>query len=88
MLGEKDINKSFTKEKVLGYIYNVYIKNGYYIHGYSSVYTGVIKEEGFVTEIYNNLYPNFIKMQKILKLMIKKQLKLKKKKNQLKITMK
>lgn len=66
MLGEKDINNSFTKEKVLSYIYNVYVKNGYYIHGYSSVYTGVIKEEGFVTEIYNNLYPNFVKMQKIL----------------------
>ena len=26
----------------------------------------MIREEGFVTEIYNNLYPNFVKMQKIL----------------------
>lgn len=66
-LGEKDLNCPRVREKVVKYIHDVYIKNGYYIHGFATVYTNAIKEEGFASENYTNIYPKFIKVQNILK---------------------
>ena len=65
-LDEKDLEDDLVKERIVKYIHDAYIKNGYYIHGFSTVYTSMIKEEGFATENYVNLYPKFIKVQKIL----------------------
>lgn len=65
-LGVKDLDSSESRESIIKYIYDVYIKNGYYMHGFASIYTNTIKEEGFKTECYNNLYPKFMKVQKIL----------------------
>lgn len=65
-LEEKDLSDIRVKDKVIKYIYDAYIVNGYYIHGYSTVYSNTIKEEGFSTENYHNIYSKFMKVQKIL----------------------
>lgn len=65
-LDEKDLDDELVREKIIKYIHKVYIEEGYYIHGFATVYTNAIKEEGFATENYVNLYPKFIKVQNIL----------------------
>lgn len=66
-LGIKDIEDNKSKEEVLRYIYDKYMVNGYYIHGFSSHYSGNIFEFGFPVEQYSNCYDKFIKVQEILK---------------------
>ena len=66
-LGINDIDSDDTKEKVLRYVHQKYIVEGYYIHGFASRYYGSIADGGFVVEQYKNLYPKFIKVQEVLK---------------------
>ena len=65
-LGEKDLDDEDSRERIIKYIYDVYIKNGYYIHGFATIYTKDIKKKGFDTENYNNYYSKFVKLQEIL----------------------
>lgn len=64
-LGIKDIECSESRESLLKYIYDKYITNGYYVHGYSSYYYDDIKEKGFCPENYNNYYNDFVNVNKI-----------------------
>lgn len=66
-LGINDVDSDEAKETVLRYIYQRYIVDGYYIHGFAPHYYGSIAENGFAAEQYKNLYPKFIKVQEILK---------------------
>ena len=67
-LGVKDIDEKASKNRVLKHIYDRYILNGYYIHGYSSHYYKDILENGFIIDNYNNYYDKFLKVQEILKI--------------------
>ena len=62
----KDVEDEQSKEEVLRYIYDKYMVNGYFIHGYASCYYGNIFENGFSIEQYHHLYDKFIKVQNIL----------------------
>ena len=65
-LGEKNLDDEESRERIIKYIYDVYIKNGYYIHGFATTYTNDIKKKGFDTENYNNYYSKFVVLQEIL----------------------
>lgn len=65
-LGIGDINTEYAKEKVLKYIHQKYIVEGFFIHGYAPHYYGSILENGFSCENYKNLYPKFREVQEIL----------------------
>lgn len=65
-LGIKDVEDCESKEEVIRYIYDKYMVNGYYIHGFASHYYGSILEEGFIVEEYKNVYDKFLKVQEIL----------------------
>ncbi|MBQ2909970.1 MAG: hypothetical protein IJE53_04130 [Bacilli bacterium] len=62
----KDVEDEQSKEEVLRYIYDKYMVNGYFIHGYASCYYGNIFENGFYIDQYHHLYDKFIKIQNIL----------------------
>lgn len=65
-LGINDIDADDAKDKVLRYIHQKYMVEGYYIHGFAPHYYGSILENGFSIDEYKNLYPKFIKVQEIL----------------------
>lgn len=66
-LGSSDVENEQVKEEVVRYIYDKYILNGYYIHGFSPRYYTSISDNGFLVEEYSNFYPKFKKVQEILK---------------------
>ena len=56
-----------NKEKIISFIYDKYIANGYYIHGFNSVYEKTIRENGFISEVYINKYNDMNKIKEIFK---------------------
>lgn len=54
-----------SKRKVIEFIYKRYIEDGYYVHGFSSVYKESILKNGFIPEDYYNYYDDFSKVNKI-----------------------
>lgn len=61
----KNINDSESKKQIISYIYDKYISNGYYIHGFSTIYEDSIKNNGFISEVYINYYRDMMKVKKI-----------------------
>ena len=61
----KNINDPFYKEIIISNIYDKYLKDGYFIHGFHSIYLEDIKEKGFTPEEYNNYYDRFEKVNDI-----------------------
>lgn len=59
------IYDKYKKNEVIKYIYDKYIDNGYYIHGFSTTYVDDILKNGFIPEKYENYYENFIKLRDI-----------------------
>ena len=53
------------KEKIIKHVYDKYIKNGYFIHGFNSTYVSDIKKNGFTPEVYENYYDRFSKINSI-----------------------
>ena len=64
-LGIKDVEILEYREKILRYIYDKYVLNGYYVHGYSNCYEDNIKDNGFVPEEYDNYYNDFMNVNRI-----------------------
>jgi hypothetical protein len=60
-----DMNDPISRKTIISYIYNKYIVDGYFIHGFNSSYAKSIKEDGFIPEIYSNYYADFIEVNKI-----------------------
>ncbi|MBR2679062.1 MAG: hypothetical protein IKE63_06555 [Bacilli bacterium] len=61
----KDTNKPESKKEIIKYVYDRYITNGYYVHGFNTSYTKYIEENGFDPENYENYYDRFSKLNKI-----------------------
>ena len=61
----KNIELEESKDLIIQHIYNKYIKEGYFVHGFSSVYVDEIKVNGFVPEKYENYYDRFREVNKI-----------------------
>ena len=63
----KNINDKDSRDSIIKYIYDKYIINGYFIHGFSSTYVDEIKTNGFTPEIYENYYSRFDNINEIFK---------------------
>ena len=63
----KDLDDDEIKKIVITEIYDKYITNGYFIHGFNSAYCDSIKKNGFVPEEYENYYDRFIRVNNIFK---------------------
>ena len=55
------------REKILKFVYDKYITNGYLFHGFSSCYSDEIVNNGFKPEEYFNYYGEFIMLNDIFK---------------------
>lgn len=53
------INSLESKKEIITYIYDKYITEGYFVHGFSGYYLSDILEHGFVPEQYDNYYPQY-----------------------------
>ena len=60
-----DTSNYLNRKLLLDYIYNAYIVNGYYLHGFSSCYSESIKVLGFNAEDYENYYDDFRQVNRI-----------------------
>jgi len=61
----KNINDPFYKEIIISNVYDKYIEDGYFIHGFHSTYLDDIKKSGFTPEEYLNYYDRFKKVNYI-----------------------
>ena len=53
------------REHLIRYIYDKYVLNGYYFHGFHSSYCTGIKKNGFIPEYYDNFYNRFLEVNNI-----------------------
>lgn len=61
-----DLDEREKENRVLDYVYNKYIENGYLFHGFNGVYKEQIMKYGFVPHNYQYLYPKFVEVYRIL----------------------
>ena len=61
----KDEQEIDSRREIIEYVYDKYIVDGYYIHGFNTSYTKEILEKGFNPEEYQNYYDKFSKLNKI-----------------------
>lgn len=64
-LGVKDVSSNEGRRQLIEFIYDKYIKDGYYVHGFSTVYERTIKNNGFISEVYINNYKKMVDVKKI-----------------------
>ena len=64
-LGIFDREKTENKQRILRYIYETYVVEGYLFHGFSGAYRSEIDRDGFFPEHYSNLYAKFIEVDRI-----------------------
>lgn len=63
--GIKDTKIRENKEMIIKHVYEKYIKEGYFIHGFHPSYTKDIEKNGFTPEKYENCYDRFSKINNI-----------------------
>lgn len=61
----KDVLDRDNCTMLLKYIYDRYIENGYYFHGFSSTYFNDLNKNNFQPEVYYNFYDRFEKINSI-----------------------
>ena len=61
----KDVLDKDNRMMLLKYIYDKYIENGYYFHGFSSTYFNDLNKNSFQPEEYHNYYDRFEKINSI-----------------------
>ena len=54
-----------AKKQILQYVYDRYIVEGYFFHGFSGVYKEQIRQYGFVPEEYQHFYSKFMEIDNI-----------------------
>ncbi len=65
LLDIKDPSSEEGKKAIISYIYQKYIVDGYYIHGFPTAYEGYIYEHGFDSGNYQNYYQDMMNLQKL-----------------------
>lgn len=61
----KDAKSQEAKKTIIKHVYDKYIREGYFIHGFNSTYVDTIKSNGFTPEVYENYYDGFNKINSI-----------------------
>ena len=61
----KDVTLRENREKIITHIFNQYIVNGYFIHGFNTSYEEEIRKKPFSPEKYENAYYEFQKINDI-----------------------
>ena len=61
----KDVEDKSSRDSIITEVFNKYIVDGYFIHGFNYSYSDDILENGFKPEEYNNLYEKFVKVNNI-----------------------
>ena len=61
----KDVKDKVSRDSIINEVFNKYIKDGYFIHGFNYSYSDDILNKGFIPEVYDNLYEKFIKVNNI-----------------------
>lgn len=64
-LGVKNITDKESQNMVIKHVYDNYITNGYYIHGFNTSYKDSIRVNGFIPEEYENYYEQFKRVNNI-----------------------
>ena len=59
-LNVKDMKNDSSKKEIINFIYDKYIINGYLVHGLNINYKSDIEEQGFIPEVYRNLYQRYV----------------------------
>lgn len=65
ILDVEDSSYSEERREIATYIYDKYIMEGYFVHGFSTVYEDIVRKYSFVPEHYPNRYPKMIVIQDI-----------------------
>ena len=60
-----NIEKTENKHIIINYIYDKYIRNGYFVHGFNYSYYDSVVDNDFIPEEYENYYRKFIEVNKI-----------------------
>ena len=58
-------DKEKERDRIITEIYDKYIKDGYFVHGFHPSYIDDIKKNGFTPEVYENYYDRFSKVNSI-----------------------
>lgn len=61
----KDVEDNENRTILLKFIYDKYIENGYYFHGFASTYFNDLNKNSFRPEVYRNYYDRFEKINSI-----------------------
>ena len=61
----KEVNDPINKKQLISYVFNKYILEGYYIHGFSTIYYDDLKEKGLIPNQYKNYYSSMKEVNKI-----------------------
>ena len=61
----RDCSSMDNRNKIIYVVYDRYIRNGYFLHGFSSCYYQTIRDNGFVPEEYENYYERFKRVNSI-----------------------
>lgn len=64
-LGIKSVNSDLEHKQIVSYIYNKYILDGYFIHGFNTNYVKDLEDRDFIPEEYENYYEDFKEVNKI-----------------------
>ena len=62
-----DIHSEESKKKIIDYFYQKYIINGYYVHGFSTVYEETICRDGFAASKYRHIYPDMVLIDSVFR---------------------
>ncbi len=62
----EDLRQKESREQLITYVYEKYVVDGYYIHGFASSYQEAIRKDHFTPEEYDHFYDRFIKAREIL----------------------
>lgn len=66
-LNIKNLDDSRSKYRIVAYVFDKYIVNGYYFHGFNSAYLDDVKKGVFNPEVYNSNYDKMKKIDNIFK---------------------
>ena len=67
LLDIHDIHSEESKKSILSHIHQKYVVEGYYVHGFSTVYEENICKHGFSSGNYRHIYPDMVLVDSIFR---------------------